>query len=105
MKRPLRFVILFSAALTILALVLVAVIARRSGVALSWHAYAAAAAGTFLTALVGGGLLALSFASARSGHDAAARDFSPDARDEPGGHITGRRISGGGGSRSTGRES
>lgn len=75
MKRPLRFVVLLAAALTIVALVLVEVIARRSGVALSAHAYVAVAAGSFLTALVGGGLLALSFASARSGHDATVQNF------------------------------
>ncbi len=94
MKRPLRFVLILAFVLTLGALVLVEMIARRSGVILSGHAYVAVAAGAFLTALVGGGLLALSFASARSGHDAAVRDFSPDGRSKAGQNKAGQNKAG-----------
>lgn len=74
MKRPVTIVLAAALAFAGAADLLVRVVAQRSGVTLSGHALIAVTIGAFLTALVGGGLLALSFYSARAGHDDAARN-------------------------------
>jgi hypothetical protein len=76
--RILRVLLLFAAVISAIAVILVS----RGDARLHIHMMIATGAGTFLTVLVGAGLMTLVFISNSSGHDEAAARFHEENDEE-----------------------
>ena len=71
MSRSWLFVVIMSAFFALIAPLIIFLWSAHAKIAISGHGYLAIALGALFTSLVGGGLLALSFHSAKHGYDDA----------------------------------